>query len=213
MDTRVSEALLVSNLVLWAVVLVLAGVVVALARQIGVLHERIAPVGALAIGRGPAVGEAAPVVPAATLDGTTLAVGAASADGRGTLLFFLSPTCPVCKTLLPVLRALVREERARLRVLLAGDGDAGAYRALITAHGVAELPCVLSPVLGMTWQVPRVPYAVLLDAAGTIRSKGLVSTREHLESLLEADAQGVGSLQELVERDAVRLAGRAEARG
>jgi methylamine dehydrogenase accessory protein MauD len=123
------------------------------------------------------------------------------------LLFFLSPTCPVCKTLLPVLRALAREERARVAVLLAGDGNPDEYRALVRAHDVADLDCVVSPVLGMTWQVPRVPYAVLLDPAGTIRSKGLVNTREHLESLLEADALGVGTLQELLERDPDRFAG------
>ena len=34
----------------------------ALVRQIGVLHERVAPAGALMVARGPAVGEAAPVV-------------------------------------------------------------------------------------------------------------------------------------------------------
>jgi methylamine dehydrogenase accessory protein MauD len=65
----------------------------------------------------------------------------------------------------------------------------------------------------MTWQVPRVPYAVLLDAAGTIRSKGLVSTREHLESLLEAEARGVGTLQDFVARDDDASPGRAGARG
>lgn len=196
-----STALLVSNVVLWIVVLVLAGVVVALARQIGVLYERIAPVGALTLGRGPAIGDAAPVVASVTLDGATLQLGAASADGRRLLLFFLSPTCPVCKALLPVLRALAREERARLRVVLAGDGNADEYRVLVREHGVAELPCVVSPVLGMTWQVPRVPYGILLDAAGTIRSKGLVNNREHLESLLEADERGVGTLQDLLARE------------
>ncbi|MEW6268004.1 MAG: methylamine dehydrogenase accessory protein MauD [Thermodesulfobacteriota bacterium] len=196
-----NEALLVSNLVLWVVVLVLAAVVVALARQVGILHERIAPVGALTLGRGPAVGERAPVVPATTLDGATLAVGAASDDGRSTLLLFLSTSCPVCKTVLPVLRAVAHAERGRLRVVLAGDGDADEHRALLRAHALDSLPCVLSPVLGATWQVPRVPYAVLLDAAGTIRSKGLVNTREHLESLLEADRLGVATLQDYVERE------------
>jgi len=202
----VTEALLVSNVVLWILVLVLAGVVVALARQIGVLYERIAPVGALTLGRGPAVGDKPAIVAAVALDGHTWQIGAPSADGRGTLLFFLSVTCPVCKSLLPVLRALAREERTRLQVILAGDGNPDEYRALARAHGVEDLPCVLSPALGMTWQVPRLPYAVLLDAAGTIRSKGLVNTREHLESLLEADALGVGTLQELLERETARRA-------
>ena len=44
-----TQALVVSVIALWLVVLVLAGVVFALARQVGVLHERIAPAGALAL--------------------------------------------------------------------------------------------------------------------------------------------------------------------
>ncbi|MBY0276810.1 methylamine dehydrogenase accessory protein MauD [Candidatus Binatia bacterium] len=196
-----NEALLISNVLLWLVVLVLAGIVVALARQLGVLYERIAPVGALALGSGPATGTQAPVVAATTLAGATLHIGAPSPSGRKTLVFFLSVTCPVCKSLLPVLRSVARAERAQVDVVLAGDGDPDAYRALVREHGVGDLPCVVSPVLGMTWQVPRVPYAVLLDAAGAIRSKGLVNNREHLESLLEADLLGVGTLQELFARE------------
>ena len=200
------SALLVSNLVLWAIVLVLAGVVVALARQIGVLYERIAPVGALSIGRGPAAGDQAPVVAGVTLDGATLHVGAPAPDGRSTLVFFLSPTCPVCKSLLPVVRAMARDERARLSVLLAGEGSLEEHRAFARQQGLLDLAYVLSPALGPTWQVPRLPYAVLLDPAGVIRSKGLVNNREHLESLLEAEERGVSSLQELIEREAERVA-------
>ena len=64
-----TDALLVSNVVLWVAVVVLAGVVVALARQIGVLYERVAPAGALLQGHGPVVGDAAPVVTAEDLRG------------------------------------------------------------------------------------------------------------------------------------------------
>ena len=56
------SALIVSNLLLWIAVLALAAVVVALLRQIGVLHERIAPVGALVGGERPRVGERAPIL-------------------------------------------------------------------------------------------------------------------------------------------------------
>ena len=55
-------ALVISNLVLWALVLLLTAVVLALARQVGVLHERIAPAGALMLNRGLTVGEPAPVL-------------------------------------------------------------------------------------------------------------------------------------------------------
>ncbi len=47
------DALIVSNLLLWVLVIVLAAVVLALVRQIGVLHERVAPVGALMQAAGP----------------------------------------------------------------------------------------------------------------------------------------------------------------
>ncbi len=51
-----TEALAASNVLLWVAVVVLAGVVFALTRQIGVLHERVAPAGALMLGQGPKVG-------------------------------------------------------------------------------------------------------------------------------------------------------------
>src|SRR5207249_9713089 len=117
-----TQALLVSNVVLWVTVVVLACVVAALARQIGVLYERVAPAGALMVGKGPAVGEPAPVVRALDLAGTVRDLGGPGAGGRSTLLFFLSPTCPICKALLPVLRSIARREGDWLGIVLASDG-------------------------------------------------------------------------------------------
>lgn len=192
-----SDALLVSHVVLWIVVLVLAGVVLALARQIGILYERVAPAGALAIGQGPAVGDPAPAVSAVDLQGAAHVVGGERADGLRTLLFFLSPACPVCKSLLPVLRSLVRTER-RLRLVLASEGTREDHVGFVAEHALDGFPYLLSPELGVTYRVPKLPYAVLLDATGVIRSKGLVNSREHLESLLEADERGVGSIQDFL---------------
>src|SRR5919197_2131069 len=117
-----TEALLVSNALLWVVVVLLACGVAALARQIGVLHERVAPAGALMVGKGPAVGEPAPVVRVQDLAGAVHDIGGLGLDGRSTLLFFLSPTCPVCKALLPVLRSIARSEGHWLDLVLASDG-------------------------------------------------------------------------------------------
>ncbi len=189
-----SDALLVSNLALWAVILVLAVVVLALARQVGLLHQRLGPAGALALPGGPAPGAPAPALEVETLDGRPLAIGGADAHGRGTLLVFVSPTCPVCRTLLPALRSLVRRERG-LRVVLASDGARAEHEAFVREH-VGELPYVLSQPLGLAYRVPRLPWAALVDARGILRSQGLVNSREHLESLLEAEAHGVASLQE-----------------
>jgi len=197
----VSDTLLVSNALLWAAVIALALLVLALARQVGVLHERIAPVGALALGRGPRVGEPAPSIEVPTLAGARLALGGASADGRSTLLFFLSPSCPVCKSLLPALHSVIAREDPTLRLVYASDGPEPEQRAFARAQGLDLAAYVLSTELGLAHHVGKLPYAVLIDAAGVIRAQGLVSTREHVESLFEARARGVASLQELLQRE------------
>ncbi len=196
-----TQTLVVSNVVLWVVVVVLACVVVALVRQIGVLYERVAPAGALALGGGPEVGEAAPRLRAERLDGGGVDVGEPSLDGRSTLLFFLSTTCPVCRTLLPALRSVARAEASWLRVVLASDGGAREdHQRLVREQRLNSFPYVLSAPLAMQYHVAKLPYAVLIDGAGTVRAKGLVNTREHLESLFEAGERGVGSIQEFFRR-------------
>ncbi|HWZ62689.1 MAG TPA: methylamine dehydrogenase accessory protein MauD [Steroidobacteraceae bacterium] len=189
-------ALAVSNVVLWLLVLVLSAVVLALTRQLGVLHERIAPAGALMLNRGLTVGEAAPVLEVAALDGRAIKVGSARADGRSTLLLFVSPSCPVCKTLLPAVRSSRRDERSWLDVILASDGDLAEQREFVHLQALENVPYVVSAALGLAYQVSRLPFAALLDEQGVLRARGLVNSREHLESLFEAKRLGVASLQE-----------------
>jgi methylamine dehydrogenase accessory protein MauD len=201
-----SSAWIVSNLLLWAAVVGLAAVVVALLRQIGVLHERIAPVGALVGGERPQVGEKAPVLELEGWSGETVRVGdrrAAEPPGpgaRGTLLFFVSPTCPVCKTLLPHLDSIRRAEGDGVQVVLASDGAREEHEAFVRAHALERGHYVLSEMLGRAYQVGRLPYAILIDADGVVRARGLVNTREHLESLFQARELGVASVQEYVAR-------------
>jgi methylamine dehydrogenase accessory protein MauD len=189
-------ALAISNAVLWVMVLVLSAVVLALVRQVGVLHERIAPAGALMLNRGPTVGEPAPVLEVADLDGHALHLGSAREDGRSTLLLFVSPSCPVCKSLLPAVKSSRKDERAWMDVVLASDGDAREQREFVRAQGLDGVPYVVSAALGLAYQVGRLPFAALLDEHGILRARGLVNSREHLESLFEAKRLGVASLQE-----------------
>jgi methylamine dehydrogenase accessory protein MauD len=193
------HALLISNLVLWTLLVALTLVVLAMVRQLGILHERIAPAGALLLQRGLKVGEAAPVVAVVDLDGQSRSIGAAAADNRSTLLVFVSPTCPVCKALLPVLKASRRSERHWLDVILASDGAEEQQRQYVAANGLSEIPYVLSPPLGMAYQVGRLPFAALIDSGGILRARGLINSREHLESLFEAQRRGVASLQQFFE--------------
>jgi len=79
--------------------------------------------------------------------------------------------------------------------VLIGDGDDAEQRSMIREFGLESLPYVNSPQVGMTFHVGKLPYAVLIDAAGVIRAKGLVNNREHLESLLVAEETGFGTIQ------------------
>lgn len=186
--------LLISNLLLWVLVLGLTLLVLVLARQIGVLHERIAPVGALSLDAGPKVGDAAPRLDLQTLDTQAFAFG--EARPRSMLLFFLSPTCPVCKKLLPVLRAMHSSEARSLEIVLASDGERAEHERFQRTERLGGFPYLLSAELGLAFRVSKLPYAVLLDNSGIVRAKGLVNNREQIESLLEARELGVASLQE-----------------
>lgn len=190
------EALLISNAVLWVAVLVLAAVVAALVRQIGILHERVAPAGALVGREGPAVGEPAPQVMVVDWNGTPLSLGGPAGDGRATLVAFVSPTCPVCKTMLEILDAVMRRERRRARLVLASDGPRAEHEAFVRGHDLAARCYVLSSELGLAYQVAKLPYGVLIGPDGVLRAKGLINTREHVESLFEAMDRGAGTVQE-----------------
>lgn len=195
-------ALLISQVVLWVLLLVMVAVQLAVLRQVGVLHERIAPLGALTIDTGPKEGEEAPVFDLVDLHGRRVRIGQPDAAGRSTLLFFLSTTCPVCKKMLPILRSLAQAEQQSLQIVLASDGERDEHERFVAAQGIGDLAYVLSLELGMRYRIGKLPYAVLIDDTGVVRAKGLINTREHLESLIEAKERGVASIQEYLQRNA-----------
>lgn len=186
--------LIVSQILSWIVILGLGIALLALARQVGVLHVRVAPAGALLTGKGPVVGEAAPVLDALTMEGATIAIGKALAKGRMQLLLFVSPSCPLCKDLIPIAKNFARREK--LDIVFVGDDEAEEQRAMIARLEMQDLPFINSPIVGRTFHVDRLPHAVLIGDDGTLLSKGLVNSREHLESLVTAHEMGVVSVQD-----------------
>ncbi len=187
------ELLLFMNIALWIVVLVLIGVVFALARQIGILFERVSPVGAMISDNGPEIGAPVPALDLPNLNGGNLSLG--GGEGRAQLVFFLSTTCPICKALLPAIRSIRDDESRWLDVVLASDGREAAHRRLIETEDLGSFPYVLSSELGMAFKVAKLPFAVLIGPHGTVLAKGLVNSREQLESLFTASETGIPSLQ------------------
>lgn len=191
--------MLTSQILLWTAVILQGLLIAALARQVGILHERIAPAGALTLHQKVEVGEVASPMTVTTIEGAPIEIGG-KRDGRSQLLFFASPDCPVCKTLLPVVRSAASAEADWLDVVLAGDGSKAQYQQLRDLHGLVRVPLVLSEALGRAFGVSKLPYAVLLDEQGRVASLGLINSREHLESLFEAKERGVASIQDFLAR-------------
>ncbi|HWS65865.1 MAG TPA: hypothetical protein VN325_24145 [Steroidobacteraceae bacterium] len=186
--------MLISQALVWIVIVLLALAVLALARQVGVLHERIAPMGALAMGRGPQPGEAAPNIVARTLDDGVLTIGGTLQARAMQLLLFVSPTCPVCKTLLPTAKAFAETEAIDL--VLVGDGDADEHRQMARRFGIPLERFINGPEVGRAFHVGKLPYAVLISEPGIVVAQGLVNSREHLESLVVAHETGLRSVQD-----------------
>ncbi|WMD18316.1 methylamine dehydrogenase accessory protein MauD [Achromobacter seleniivolatilans] len=189
-----TTALTATVALLGVITLLLTVMVFGLARQIGILHERIAPMGAMVNDRGPAIGELAPVITVTTIDGHTVQTGGPQPEDKAQLVLFVSPSCPICKKLLPLLESFGASEQ--LNVLLIGDGDPAEQAKMRKAFAIEGIPYANSVEIGQTFRVSKLPYAVLIDESGIIRSKGLVNSREHLESLVIAKESGYGTIQD-----------------
>lgn len=144
-----------SYVLLWLAVIGLSFTVVALLRQLGVLHARLRPLGVHGANQGPAVG--APAPPSARLD-----YGAAPL----TLVAFTSERCDVCRSLVPSLPFLRRDYVDSLNLVVLDHGP-----------GTAEL--------FSAFNVGSTPYFVAVDREGVVRGGGVANSLEQVEVLVE----------------------------
>ena len=189
-----NELLIASSVLQWVALCAGGVVLLGIARQVGLLHERSAPLGAMITDHGPGIGDKAPSFSIIDVKGQKRQVGGEDPAGHETMLLFTSPTCPVCEKLLPLAKSVARAEG--INVMLISDGAEEDHKAFLAKHPLDGLPYVISAEIGMRFQIGKVPYGVLIDNTGVIKAKGLCNTREHLESLLEASRTGHASLQE-----------------
>ncbi|HVM09538.1 MAG TPA: thioredoxin domain-containing protein [Acidimicrobiales bacterium] len=120
----------VSYVLLWLAVVGLTVVVIALLRQVGVLHARLQPLGVHPAGEGPHEGEPAPPLPAVDYS-----------DAAATLVTFTSPTCTVCEQLAPSLRALEAQYGDVRLVEIAMNADTSA---VFSAFAVRSTPYLVA---------------------------------------------------------------------
>jgi hypothetical protein len=142
----------------WVLLAVLCVVVVALARQVGTLHLRLGPRGALEIDtEGPMLGEPLPAVEARGGDGAVVVIGG---PGPRRLVLFSSPTCIVCREVAPAMPAAARAGDLVPQVVHDTDAEDA-------------------------FDVPGTPYLVVLDEMGIVRAKGTVNNLEQVEGLVD----------------------------
>ncbi len=158
--------LLVANVALLAAVAGLGVIVFVLARQIGVLHERTAPAGAL-------LRRAAQVerIDLAELEVESLAGDvrnlARVAGGKGLALLFVGPDCPVCRSLLGHYEPVFAE----LGFVPCWVGNAqpkSEQVAYADRHGLDSARYLVTPQLGINLQVMQTPTLVIVDADGRV---------------------------------------------
>ena len=154
----------------WILLAVLVVVVVALARHIGVLHLRLAPLGALEIDdEGPPLGEAPQERVAKGREGPNVLVGG---PGPRRLIAFVAPTCPICEQVLPSLPPVANSSGLALQI-------------------------VSDPGLEAAYRVPGVPFVVVLDELGVVRSKGTVNSLEQVEGLVDSARRRIAEAEAL----------------
>jgi methylamine dehydrogenase accessory protein MauD len=185
-----------SHIALWVVVLIQGLVLIALLRQIGLLHLRLQPTGARTTNVGPEIGESLPRTQVEDIFGRRIEI---AEPGRPQLLLFVAPDCDVCGELMLAVKTIARREANRLGfVVLTSSEDKDLNTSYVKRHGLHSIPYVASSTVVARLGVFGFPYAMLIDGNGIVRSKGIVNHIEHLESIIESLSAGHATMEDYV---------------
>lgn len=162
--------------------LALGVVALSLARQIGVLHERTAPVGGLL---QKARREAANL-DRIDLDAVRVTTAAGFAgrlrqlsEGQTIALLFVNEECAVCKSLLPGYEAALRRHET-LPLIVVGGAASADLAGFANTHALRPERAIASSELAVTLQVMQTPTLVLLDGEGRLLDRVRLRGPAHL---------------------------------
>jgi methylamine dehydrogenase accessory protein MauD len=178
-------ALLVSNIVLWLLVLFLAFLLLGALRGQSVLSwklEELEMTTPNRVGRtGLKPGQPAPPFTLAKVGG-----GEASLQdfaGKPVLLVFVQAGCAPCHAVVPELNRIARTNA--LQVVVINNAEPEIAREW--AEDVkAEFPVLIQEKwrVSRSFEVYATPFAFLIDAGGVVRSGGIAGSRQHLGYVL-----------------------------
>jgi methylamine dehydrogenase accessory protein MauD len=189
-----TAVLLVSNLLLWALALLVGFLLLGALRAQGLLEWRLEQLEATMpsrIGRsGLAPGRRAPDFTLPCIGGGDVALS--SFAGQKVLLVFVQAGCGPCQEIVPELNKLAARER-NLQILAVNHAapQAASVWAMETK---AHFPILVQEDWSVSkkYEVFATPFAFLIDERGMITSKGIAGRREYLEYVLSGAGNRTG---------------------
>ena len=185
--------LTIATAVQFVVLIALAMVVLSLARQVGILHERLNPAGVSRTGAGIEPGETLIQTSLVALDGSAVELTSApQEDGRLRALLFVAADCPICRSVLPAFESALEVDEGGLRGYWVADGLPGVdgstpdYQAYADDHRITSDRFVVSQELGLSLGVRQLPALVLLDSDGQLLVRETLSGPRQVARVISA---------------------------
>ncbi len=179
--------LTIATAIQFIILIGLAIVVLSLARQVGILHERLNPAGMQRSRNEIQPGEAVP-------GGALSALSGASTElhGRHSALLFVSAECPICKSVLPAFEDAV--SASGFEPLWVTDGLPGPsgqqpdYSRYANEQRLDEDRLIVSQQLGLTLGIQQIPALVLIDAEQKLIAREVLSGPRQVATIFAAHA-------------------------
>jgi methylamine dehydrogenase accessory protein MauD len=180
-----SAFLLFSNLILWAVVLLLGFLLLGALRALGLLCWRLEQLEATTPGRlgrgGLKPGKQAPDFTLPSVAGREVSLH--DFAGRKVFLVFTQSGCKPCHRIMPELNKLQRGGDVQVLVVNNGQMEATRRWAGDVRPG---FPVLVQQQFSVSkhYEIYATPFAFLIDERGVIASKGIINNGQHIGFVL-----------------------------
>ncbi len=175
---------IISTVLQWCVIAVLAVLVASLVRQLGILSVRLNPSVGLAMDEGPGPGSELAAQEVRLMDGNVYLFGGAREDPL--LTVFLSPDCTICNSVTRYVRTVADQYRSGgLQVLVVIHGAPRVVREFVNTYELQHLPVALRQDFPNNHNIVSTPFALMLSTEGTVVARGVPNALEHLEEMVE----------------------------
>jgi methylamine dehydrogenase accessory protein MauD len=177
--------LTIATAIQFIILIGLAVVVLSLARQVGILHERLSPAGMQRSRNEIQPGEVVPTLSLAAVSGVQ-----AEFAGKQSALLFTSAECPICRSVLPAFEEAVNGSGFVSYWVTDGmPGPSGAvpdYHQYAADNRLDEDRLLVSQELALTLGVQQIPALVLIDSEQKLIARELLKGPRQVASLFAA---------------------------